>query len=139
MELVDYHFSLIRALEDSLFCDIRFVCSDGRDIEAHRAVLAAGFPKMEEKDWQTVFRTQPYDMCHLLLSCIYSDRLPPSLKREEATKLVQWLGEHPSLERLTILVTSFIRANNIKKSMCQLHCRHFRLIVGVVFRANRDD
>ena len=120
MELVDDHFSLSTALDGSLFSDVRFACSDGREVEAHRAVLAAAYPAMEEKDWEAVFRSQPHDMCLLLLSCIYGDYLPATLKRDEARKLVEWLGQHPSLERLTVLVTAFIRANNLKQSMCWL-------------------
>ena len=117
MELVDDQFSLSRALDDSLFSDVHFVCCDRRKVEAHRAVLAAAYPSMEEKDWEAVFQTQPRDTCCLLLSCIYSDRLPANLKTDEAMELVEWLGEYPSLERLTCLVTDFIRANSMKQSM----------------------
>ncbi|CAI8045497.1 hypothetical protein GBAR_LOCUS25172, partial [Geodia barretti] len=120
VELVDDQFSLSRALEESLFPDIHFVCCDGRKVEAHRAVLAAAYPSMEEKDWEAVFQTQPRGKCCRLLSCIYSDCLPANLKREEAMQVVEWLKEHPSLERLTCLVTTFIRANDMKQRLTRM-------------------
>jgi hypothetical protein len=120
VELVDDQFSLSRALDDSLFSDVHFVCCDRRKVEAHRAVLAAAYPSMEEKDWEAVFQTQPRDTCCLLLSCIYSDRLPANLKTDEAMELVEWLGEYPSLERLTCLVTDFIRANSMKQRLTRM-------------------
>lgn len=84
---------------------------------AHRAILTAAYPTMHETHWLSLFQMQPQDMCNLLLSCIYSDSLPHTLKVERAKQLVLWLNEQPLMERMTLLVSAFIEANNLRQSM----------------------
>lgn len=114
------NFSLSKALDNPLFSDISFMCSDGKEVQTHQAVLAAAYPAMQKKDWEAVFRARPLDMGHFLLSCIYSDCLPAMLKIDQAQQLVEWLSEQPLLERLTGLATAFVKANNLKQSMLLL-------------------
>ena len=113
---MDGCFSLKKALDESFFSDISFVCSDGGKVLAHRVVLAAAYPDMQESAWLSLFQRQPADMGHLLLSCVYTDSLPPELTVARAKQMVLWLTEQPLMERLTVLASAFIQANNLKQS-----------------------
>lgn len=105
-----------KALDDSFFSDVTYSCLGGGEVQAHRAVLAAAYPAMQETDWGALFQDQPLDMCQLLLSCIYSDCLPHEMTVTRAQQLVTWLTRQPLLERLVLLVSAFIEANNLKQS-----------------------
>ena len=129
MELVDGHFSLKKALEDSFFSDLTFDCLSGGKVQAHRAVLAAAYPAMQETDWQALFKTQSADMARILLSCIYSDCLPLNLTVARAQQLVTWISEQPLLKPLSSLASAFVEANDLKQSelvqlslLCGLLC-----------------
>ena len=109
-------FSLSVALEDSSFSDISIACSDGRELQAHRAVLAAAYPTVKERDWDAMFQAKPHSFGHMVLSCIYSDSLPTTLDLPQAKQLAEWLHGQPSLGRLTNQTAAFIEAHNLKQS-----------------------
>jgi hypothetical protein len=119
VQVINDYFSLRKALDEAFFSDISFACSDGGRLQAHRAVLAAAYPAMQEPDWLDLFQTQPVGMGRLLLSCIYLDCLPRDLTVAHAKQLVTWVAGQPKLARLSQLVSAFIEANNLKqKLMC---------------------
>ena len=114
--VMDNYFSLKKALDECLFSDVMFTCSDGSGVQAHRAVLTAAYPDMQETDWMALFQTQPLHLGQLLLSCIYSDCLPQDLTVKHAKQVVAWLAGHPKLERLSQLMAAFIEGNTLKQS-----------------------
>lgn len=121
--VMDNYFSLKKALDECLFTDVMFTCSDGGEVQAHRAVLAAAYPDMKETDWLSLFQTQPLHLAQLLLSCIYSDCLPQDLTVLHAKQVVAWLVGHPKLERLSQLMSAFIEGNTLKQSkLLAIHC-----------------
>lgn len=113
---MDDYFSLKKALDEGLFFDSRYACSDGGGVQAHRAVLAAAYPDMQEADWLALFRTQSVALGQLLLSCIYTDCLPQDLTVAHAKQIVAWLTVQPKLQRLSQLMTAFIEGNTLKQS-----------------------
>lgn len=115
-EVITDSFSLKAALDDNLFSDIVYTSLDGGSIQAHRAVLAAAYPAMQDSDWTALFRDQPLDMCRLLLLCIYSDSLPSDLTVPRAKQLEMWISQQPLLNRLVLSLSAFIAANNLKQS-----------------------
>ena len=101
---------------DSSFSDISIACSDGGKLQAHRAVLAAAYPTVKERDWDAMFQAKPHSFGHTVLSCIYSDSLPTTLDLPQAKQLAEWLHGQPSLGRLTNQTAAFIEAHNLKQS-----------------------
>ena len=118
-DVISDSFSLKKALDDAFFSDVVYSCLGGGSVSAHRAVLAAAYPAMQDTDWTALFHDQPLDMCHLLLSCVYSDSLPSDLTEPGAKQLMVWISRQPLLDRLAQLVSAFIEANNLKQSELQ--------------------
>ena len=115
--MANSNFSLKKALEEPpFFSDILFTCCDGRELHAHQAVLAAVSSHMKEANWRAVFQAKPHDFGRQLLSCIYTDSLPSDLDLTRAQQMLEWLSEHPLLERLTQMVSVFIGTRNLKQS-----------------------
>ena len=126
----DDSFSLMTALDQSLFTDVSFVCVDGKRVESHKAVLAAAYPLMEKQDWTGVFKAKPKHLGIILLSCIYSDGIPEQLDIDGAKQLVEWLIQYPKLERLTVQINAFIEANTLKESNCLEPLNELNLMVS---------
>ena len=121
--VVDDYFSLGVAVEAAFFSDVTLCCTDGVELPAHRAILIAAYPTMQEADWLALFRAQPCDLGRLLLTTVYSDCLPQDLTVPRAKQLLSWVEEQPKLERLQKLISAFIEANNLKQSeACLLWC-----------------
>ena len=118
---MDDHFCLKKALDETFFSDVVFACSDREGLQAHRAVLAAAYPDMQEADWMALFRTQPADLGRQLLYCMYSDCLPQDLTVARAKQMVAWVAAQPRLGRLSQLMSAFIEANNLKQSELTIH------------------
>mgnify|MGYP002803813879 FL=1 len=124
-------YSLLPALQNGLFTDLKIIADNGEQFEAHKVVLLCACPTI---DWSTVpppLSNWPSSAIAVTLHYFYSGCLPPDVQEETIENIHTLLKNNKGMKELHEICAQYLESTALKRKISNL----LNCIYGVVDEA----
>ncbi|KAL5473037.1 hypothetical protein EMCRGX_G027477 [Ephydatia muelleri] len=117
---MDVMFSLVDALDEGYFSDLKVHSSGGAERMVHKSVLSACCVGLSYRDWEMLLGSLSAEAFEAVLRFIYGGGIPNSLTLEAAEDILTATSSNPKLALLHELCKTIMESRSLKLYLTQV-------------------